>query len=515
MYLNTCTHTEGLLMACLYAVLCKAADPHPAVRQAAVSTITLFGRHCMEDKDMDDKDAVGLILSDNLDYIVDAFCEDLRSLHSATTTSLSVLEFLMKSSATATSTPLLRDVLAAVLREVDRNSSLSPPPTSGTVLALVSCLSALVGAVSEEDKTDEIDSAYVNQTKICHKPNVAMLTLLAELGERDEEEVLDDGKEMKSLEEIKKLMIDEKDEFELDTQEEEEEVPEHVGTDTQLLLDLLPRLGYLLGFPDLKVQVASINCLESVVFKLKRRKKLLLPAVHKAWPSFIAALQPSHTKSSPKHHRQQGISQQDIQLNPIESSLAMAACRLMTTLAEVTGDFLSFKFTEEIWPSISTLLHTLGSNMPPSSSSSTSDSYERMSDRRLRVALLTCCNAIATSETSQRFIIPVALHLSNLALPFLGGSKREGSEEAFALCSTLALIAPDAVWFSLWSHLGSEKATQFAKQLTLQRIGKRELGGGDKVYPIRLHVSPLRKYDTNATDLDSTAMLSLLEKMVG
>ena len=126
---------------------------------------------------------VARLLSENLDYIVDHFCEDLRSHTSTTTTTTTtmaaalerrfeqssgdgeeesagsvsyapaVLEALLVHSGAAASTPLLRDVLVAVLGEIDRQIETGTTPSNA--LMLLSTARALVTTVKDGREEEE------------------------------------------------------------------------------------------------------------------------------------------------------------------------------------------------------------------------------------------------------------------------------------------------------------------------------------------------------------------------
>jgi hypothetical protein len=306
--------------------------------------------------------------------------------------------------------------------------------------------------------------------------------------------------------------VNDDDEEEEDDEQEEEQQDDQglpaVPADVKLVLDLLPRCGFFAaqGHP-LQVRVASVALLGNAVKKLAGCsrpgvKRRLLPAIHTLWPALVPAFSPSSvTASSSSAHNankrnnnnqafvtgrgssspsssftsssRRLLSQETgvkittmttsgggsspltswVSLGPLESALCASACDLVSSLALAAGDFLGFKFDDDLWPALQRLLkglarpllaeqqkHLFSSQRGTGSRTSGSGGrdrshtrrYRRLDETRLRKALFGCLISLAELPQCRRFMVPVAGMLAKLLVPFLreqGEDEEEGDRD--------------------------------------------------------------------------------------
>ena len=526
---------DGLLcMDALYPVLGKIAEANPIVAQAAGATARRFAAHSglytaagglQPDATMgpanENTQQLGELLRENLDYVVDPLLEDLRG---GVNGSLRVLELLLRLSGASASAPLLRDVLSSILVEVDAAAK-DPSSSTDTVISLLRAVSTLISAVSEEERdlntssgeargAEEIHDYLPSQAdglgkKTTTNPQFSHLfRLLSDVNTDTSEHTNDTGK---LLDDTHGSCADEdgNERGASDGQDDEATAP-----DVQLVTDLLPRLGYWLAHGhDLRVRIASLTSLENAVQKLRSRPRLLLPAVHSLWPSLAASFRP---KASSKTTTRIGRVEQ-ASLSTLESALASAACDLITSLARVCGEFLTFKFDEDLWPSLESLLDQLSSLerrrmavsngdqshariaaekksrrhylllsgapqfTPNTVPANNDDVHVRSDETRLRRSLFRCLAALASLPQCSRFMRPVAGRLTTLALPFLRLEDRWGlsventndgvGAAARQLVSSLGHLDYSTVWHALWLGLTPAVAEAYATELGSRQMG--------------------------------------------
>jgi len=151
-------------MSALFPVLGLTADSEPVLREAAKSSVARFAAHGGY------REGLKELLSANLDYLVDPLLEHLLtggssssggssdSTRSAGSNAHAVLESLLVLSGTSAAAPLLRDVLAAMVTEVDKCASLgykSSRDQEATLALLAACL-ALVRAIPDRSSAVEV-----------------------------------------------------------------------------------------------------------------------------------------------------------------------------------------------------------------------------------------------------------------------------------------------------------------------------------------------------------------------
>ena len=297
--------------------------------------------------------------------------------------------------------------------------------------------------------------------------------------------------------------------------------------------------------------MAAVRAVDACVHKLRARPRVLLPQVHALWPALAAVFRPdtsasssSRAPSSNRAPRHRISAASEPFLDPYETNLAAAACDLIATLSETCGDFLAFKFDEDLWPSLVPLLTNLAKDsvvasptsrttfanadaafaslLKPSSVASSSSfsaplppslppvpaapPRERSDRVRLGEALLRCLVALATLPQCRRFVTPVAGRLTALVLPFLAleaamtaavGNVKEPDRSSNGLAAQLIValyeLDPGGVWHTLWLGLSPSTAATYARSLFERRFrGRAEDVHGQARKPlVRLPTRPL------------------------
>lgn len=120
------------------------------------------------------------------------------------------------------------------------------------------------------------------------------------------------------------------------------------------------------------------------VTRLSTWQSELRPAVHRMWPSLTSLL------NGLKHES-------------VESSALAELLKLISTITLTCGDFMSFKFKEDIMPFMKFSVERLRMTI---------SSYEKATYRQLRRELLNLLEAFVGSESCQQYIRPVAYCIS-------------------------------------------------------------------------------------------------------
>lgn len=296
----------GLLMSCLFPVLALTADPEPILREAAKSTATRFAAHGGY------REGLKELLGANLDYVVDPLLEFLlasgsssssvsggdNNKRSAKSNAHAVLESLLVLSGASAAAPLLRDVLAAMVTQVDKCASSgfkSAQDQDATLTLLAACL-ALVRAVPDhssaanEEEWKETPAATTATNKSELSESIAagdtehaaaisehdqlqspcMTALLNDFADSASEWTSSEADEVEGtaagLDEVLKRFLNEEGTND-DGEEDDEEGASDAGSEeapadapVTLVLSLLPRFGYWLAKGHgLRVQVNEIN----------------------------------------------------------------------------------------------------------------------------------------------------------------------------------------------------------------------------------------------------------------
>jgi hypothetical protein len=410
----TATDTfDTLLMQLLYPLLDKLADGHTVVRQGALATLyrlyVRLGYASLRD-----------MLRHNMDYIVDDVIAKLTHSDSSSSGSSSssaantaadstsrvhlVVATLLEHVGFNTATPLMQDLVKTVLANVD--SGWWQRDSVNTSLAVMKAManSIDVSAVSKLQHTttasSSSDSSSVSQqqqssgaTKIAFKDSPWFKQLQLELDVSAT--AFDDADEYSDA----AIGADIDDDHTVEesgvrvTPQEQHAKSVADSHEVRMLQQILHSCQYFVATPHLRSQALATATLCDCLCKLAETKveTVLLPAVHKAWPSLMArareqAVAAGASVSSGTVRTQQRattIAAAAAVVVRAETAAQIAQRRAIlqhvvsavTKLVELCGDFLSLKVTEELWPLCRALLSTLLPQLcTPASSSSSSGS---------------------------------------------------------------------------------------------------------------------------------------------
>ncbi len=422
---------ERCLMLALFPLVEKLGDPHPVVRQAALTSLHRLGAAPQQQPRPGLSQgsallalvpsasglAVGDLLAANLDYLVEALCRQVRRRkqqqrrHQLAAAPFplapAVLEALVAHAGPTASRALVRELAGVVFGAVDEQASAAGGAGAGAgdwrySYGMMRVLLVLARAVRIEGEEEGGGAEMARRKRRRRRgdgssalrvPAAAYWreTLVAEFGKgsaaaaqeggggqgteesaegffrgyhrrKAEEGNAKDGE----LLEIEKLFpgaagaaAAAQEEKEHEEGEEEEDEDDKPTTDEALLLEMVDRCAHFLAQPSLFVQHQALAVLQEALGKLHAhsRRNVLLPTVHTLWPALMARLH-ACTRAVATTRRRPG--QQEEDMDPSWAFLLLGeALGMVGALVGLCGDFLSLKFTEELWPLLRTLLGTM------------------------------------------------------------------------------------------------------------------------------------------------------------
>jgi len=211
-----------------------------------------------------------------------------------------------------------------------------------------------------------------------------------------------------------------------------DESPTPPTPDEHLVLDVLKRARYFCADGNLSARIVALEVVAVGCTLMANSPTHLLPLVHDLWPSLRSRL--------PK--RRVDV---DAALGSSTCSFSLAATLdVMTALVRVCGDFLAFKFKDDIWPALELILAQAASRK--------TDAAAATAPRRRAVAAaLRCARSFADHPNCAEFVIPVATQVGKLALMHAvhGGALNADAValELEPLLRSLAALDADGIWF--------------------------------------------------------------------
>ncbi|GAA5943223.1 hypothetical protein JCM3775_004541 [Rhodotorula graminis] len=169
------------------------------------------------------------------------------------------------------------------------------------------------------------------------------------------------------------------------------------------------------------------------------READLLPVVHRAWPLILLRLAPPPREEPP---------------------VALEAVRLVQALAEHTGEYMSRRIADDVWPRFAALLVSASGSVPASASAA-AGLGRYSAQHRLHAAVLSATRAIARHvPMKEPQVWDAALVLRRFVVPVPGGGGVEPELRALARGAYEALGRQnaDAVWCVLRGTVGGEGA---------------------------------------------------------
>ena len=499
-------HFDSLLQYTLYGVLAKSGDPHPVVRQAAITTLHRFAVIL-------DQGSIRGLLSNNVDYILQSLYSQVRqgtnssSSSPPTANAFPVGPGVMESLLTYTQQSdagggapfaLMREMSSMVLGILDDQCT-AVLPNSKYLHGMMKVLLAMVRAILVQPenaslkrsgrvqrqpvrveaglywhhrivqdlgrtrKTEDVDTIRGNAQEYFRKHHANKKA--RETGEPTE----DEDKEEEELLEIEKLLGPIPNDVNLNPEQEDEEPDDKPSPQEEVILEVLNRCSYFLASPSLLVQHTVVQVMLEGLAKIKYRRYILLPTLHKLWPSLMARLH-ACTDLVMQSRPQPGM---DITVFESSQSFAMALIiGVLTMMGEVTGlvgDFLSIKFTEDVWPIMRKLLmlcekkSQIQGLLSPTSlrvittkavstfegpGTAGSGGSSTALDRKLLEALVRCLNQICRVDECYQFLTPMVNEIAQVCSFLFQHPHAMGQEEdpIIDLYQCLARFDRDAIW---------------------------------------------------------------------
>ena len=167
------------------------------------------------------------------------------------------------------------------------------------------------------------------------------------------------------------------------------------------------------------------------------READLLPVVHRAWPLILLRLAPPPREEAP---------------------VALEAVRLVQALAEHTGEYMSRRIADDIWPRFAALLASPSSSSTAAGAESAAGLGRYSAQHRLHAAVLSATRSIARHvPMKEPQLWDAALVLRWFVVP-VRGVEPELRELARGACEALGRQNADAVWCVFRGTVGGEGA---------------------------------------------------------
>lgn len=557
---------ERCLMLSLFPLVEKLGDPHPVVRQAALTTLHRLAQ-------VQGVRTVGELLAGNLDYLVEALCARVRKTQGrrgrkrgmggegvAFPLAPAVLESLIAHAGENASVALVRELARVVLDVVDVEGLELGPRYAYGMMRVLRVMSQAVqisppASLLEEGGKKRRQGGGRQIPKAMRVPAAAYWKdkILAEFGtaeaprKKGEEEKEGEKPNAEAFfkgyhQEKEKAKAKAKEELEIEKlfpgggpgkdeeeeeAEEEEEPPEEDDKPTveeALVLEIIERCCAFLACPSLFIQHQVLAILRESLLKLAPRRVVLLPTVHKVWPAVMTRLR-ACAASAATTRRRPGQQEEDLDRSAAHL-LVVEALEMVTSLADLCGDFLSFKFTEELWPVLRALLAASAAEagrgsitLLKGSSSSTKSRgggvksllleskrsspleeangssrseelttphpprhHQQQRERqtlaaRAETAVVRCLQRFVATEDCYRYAVPLVYEMGQACLFLLGRAPgNERLEMAMALFRALARLDGAALWPLLMGVGGWDISTRPPKA-----VGNGS--GGSGVFP--------------------------------
>lgn len=484
----------------LYPLMEKLGSQHVEVERAALTTlekIYYFGGH----------GSMETLFEANMDYFVDALCSRLEHLQMYPLTP-HVVEGLLRHAQIA-SLPLMDEVTNSLLRSIDLYQD-SPYISSLLralkllVLNIAKDKSAHLAeptqdqkiAISAEESTSSILKQFIDE--ICVLTNEEFET---EDGPNqdasdDSSEPLDEEAQLKRS--VKGAMPVEYDEQGLgaeDNEYEKDEVDAPSSPYQSLVIDMMDRCGHFLSESDPIACCLVLSIIDEGVRVLQDARKVLLPLIHRLWPSLMHRLT---VKNRP---------------------ILAASIQLVTTLAECAGDFIGDRFVENVWPSIRSQLQSIDfyessaapvtrsmlllavtkdSETEPGDVSVVTEHHGRKTlEIRLVLAILECLCTVAKHSDTVASLVP---EISKICSKFLSArAPLEIVHSTQKLFEALAVLNGDEVFSTLaplvsWIPLAPPSSRFQSYSLdSIKGYYRSQLGAGETSHLYRENASVVMK----------------------
>ncbi|KAJ0401458.1 hypothetical protein ATCC90586_009868 [Pythium insidiosum] len=438
------------LLYVLYPLVEKLGDADAQVERAALSTLRKIAFLTGHGASLD------ALFENNMDYLVDALCRRLERLDEAPQAPR-VVEALLRHTRLPSAKPLVDEITRALLRCIDLNQD------SDEMIVLLRSLHLLVkrfdsdSSASSSGSQDKAPVAHRNRQEKAVSLDAFLAELRAwtepissELG--DDQAPVPDTHESKSVEEAVKSALPVEYEANDESANDESVNDDEDDTKNRLpfepqVLEIMARCSYFVVDSDPVAACVVLQTMTRGFLYLKDRERVLLPLIHRTWPSLLDRL-------SLASHR----------------PLLTASIEVLTLLAEIAGDFIGDRFVESVWPTLRRVLETVdarqtprestvtramlqlnvdGNSAPPSTNESESQSVggRHTQEMRLVETALLCVSAVGRRSTVVAALVP---EIVPLAIRFLHPSlPPRVVAAAHELVDVLAELNGDEVFVAL------------------------------------------------------------------
>ncbi|GMF11608.1 unnamed protein product [Phytophthora lilii] len=282
----------------------------------------------------------------NMDYFVDALCARLEQLDEYPMTAF-VVESLLKHTRLS-SLPLVDEVASSLLRSVDLYQD--SPHTDGLLRALKNLLNGIardaqeIGAKEVSPAGDDnlmktaprsLLKDFIHEMKVLTMGGIEALEI--ETGDEENKQLSE--KKNSEVPSVKGAMPLEYDEIQPGDPDGNADNDEDIAADAgyrTVVIDIMDRCGYFLVESDPIACCLVLSLIDEGLRFLSPHRKQLLPLVARMWPELLPRLRVDNR------------------------AIISGTVRVITTVAEVAGDFVGDRFVETVWPILRAQIESIG-----------------------------------------------------------------------------------------------------------------------------------------------------------
>jgi hypothetical protein len=512
--------SSQFLMTALYPVVEKMGDEHPLVRQAALTSLWRMGQAV-------GAGSIQALLATNLDYLVDALSFRIRRSQwrrGVFPVQPGVVECLLTYTGGSVALPLMKEVTGLVLGVVDLGGR---GDNTAYTLGMMHVLHAMVRNARRDDQAETPAEAPKSQ-EMTHPPSAAGTDqvrcmraadfwrdqVLADLDylqpsksdagsvdaasffrehHRNKEGTCSEGGE--EFLEVEKMCPEAFEQPDALASAQEGENGDKPNDQEALLIEVLDRCTYFLARPSLLVQHTVLHVMIDALWKLRSKRGVLLPTVHRIWGALVARLGGAasvlYDDAMAAKRYEQGADAPDSARS--WAALVMSkVLNLAAELADLCGDFMALKFGEDLWPIMKRTLATyrftrkrslLSSesirNILPGAareshdkivqsrgSSSSSSSALVSVDLKLLQAAVKCLRRFCATEQCFRFTTPLVPDMGQACLFLLAREEDDDlMREVIPLYKLLFQLDGAALWPTFMELAGFDISVTPIKEL--------------------------------------------------
>eukprot|EP00949_MAST-11_sp_MAST-11-sp1_P000030 g30.t1 len=425
-------HRESILAMVLYPMLEKLGDDaHPVVQQAALTTLQRVAA------DLNYEHGLVGLMSDNMDYIIDAICVRLPLLHEFPATPGVVRSILRYGvSDETTMDALLGDVTSAICKGIDSMHIMGNSESIVSALLKVGLeLLSSLRSIHQPDldwKTGAVKKAARDEERQRVTP---MDTLLAEIMEWDSvlntsssaAESLQSSESSESSESMQSPV----------SSESSRRINDSVTT-------LVLKCINFAESENLYTRNRILQAVDNGLRILSTNEKALLPVVAKCWPALLQQFRDSEKTIAP----------------------ALSCVCTISRIPEC-NEFMSTRFASQLWPRLALALKGyMNAYIKEKGAVSMEKQDVHSSFHKCHIQMMKAITIFANNRFISASAVPLCVQscCTYIFLEKEGASSRL-NEISHDLLRALSLEFPDDVWWNVVSFFGQtfEKDTQLNK----------------------------------------------------